>query len=51
MLERGEIVLFSGIDVTFDLEVLRFCVAKIRAIVRTRAMYEFTWVYVTSRHK
>ena len=44
MLERGEIVLYNGIDITVDLEVLRFWGAKIRAIVRTKAIYEFTLV-------
>ena len=42
LLERGEIVLYNGIDITVDLEVLRFWGAKIRAIVRPKAMYEFT---------
>ena len=35
-------MLYNGIDITVDLEVLRFWGAKIRAIVRTKAMYEFT---------
>ena len=32
----------DGIDITVDLEVLHFWGAKIRAIVQTKAMYEFT---------
>ena len=37
-------MLYNGIDITVDLEVLRFWGAKIRSIVRTKAMYksEFT---------
>ena len=35
-------MLYNGIDITVDLEVLRFGGAKIKAIVRTKAMYEFT---------
>ena len=46
LLERGEIVLYNGIDITVDLEVLRFGGTKIRAIVRTNAMYEFTLIYL-----
>ena len=42
LLESGEIVLYNGIDITVDLEALRFWGAKIRAIVQTKAMYEFT---------
>jgi hypothetical protein len=42
MLERGEIVLYNGIDITVDLEIFFFWGAKIRAIVWTKAMYEFT---------
>ena len=47
LLERGEIVLHNGIDITVDLEVLCFWGDKIRAIVLTKAMYEITWVYVS----
>jgi hypothetical protein len=42
MLERGEIMLYNGIDITVDLEVLRFGGTKIREMVRTKAMYVFT---------
>ena len=42
LLERGEIVLYNGIDITVDLEVLPFWGAKIRANGRTKAMYKFT---------
>jgi hypothetical protein len=42
LLEKGEIVLYNGIDITVALEVLCFWGVKIRAIVRTKAMYEFT---------
>jgi hypothetical protein len=35
LLERGEIVLYNGIDIAVDLEVLRFLGAKI-----TSAMYK-----------
>jgi hypothetical protein len=41
MLERGEIVLYNGIDITIDLEVLRFWSAKIRAIVRVYTLTVF----------
>ena len=40
LLERGEIVLYIGIDITVDLEILRFLGAKIRSIVRAKAMYK-----------
>ena len=40
LLERGEAVLYNGIDITVDLEVLRFLAANIRSIVRTKAMYK-----------
>jgi hypothetical protein len=33
-------VLYNGIDVTVNLEVLRFLGAKIRAIEQTKAMYK-----------
>ena len=42
LLESGEIVLYNDIDITVDLEVLHFWGAKLMAIVRTKAMYEFT---------
>jgi hypothetical protein len=35
-----EIVLYNGIDITVDLEVLRFLGAKIRSIVLTSVMYK-----------
>jgi hypothetical protein len=38
-------VLYNGIDITVDLEVLLFWGAKIRAIVRTKAMYDFPLHY------
>ena len=47
LLKRGEIVLYSGIDITVDLEDSRFLGAKIRSIVRTKAMYKSECVYVT----
>lgn len=50
MLERGEIVLYNGIDITVDLELLRFGGDKIRAIVRTKAMYEFTLANNVNNH-
>ena len=40
LLERGENVLYNGIDITVDLKVLRFWGTKIRSIVRTKAMYK-----------
>ena len=40
LLKRGEIVLYNGIDVTVYLEVLRVWGAKIRSIVRSKAMYK-----------
>jgi hypothetical protein len=46
MLERGEIVLYNGVDITVDLEVLRFWGAKIWVIVRTKAMYEFEFQFM-----
>ena len=42
---------YNGIDIPVDLEVLCFWDSKIRAIVRTKAMYKFTLVIgMTSVH-
>ena len=38
LLERGEIVLYNGIDITVDLDDYVFWGAKMRSIVWTRAM-------------
>ena len=40
LLESGEIVLYSGIHITVDLELFIFWGAKIRSIVRYSAMYK-----------
>jgi hypothetical protein len=48
LLERGEIVLYNGIHITVDLEMLCFLGDKIRSIERTSAMYKSELVHVTS---
>ena len=40
-------MLYNGIDITVDLEVLRFWGAKISSIVRTSAMYKSELVHVS----